>query len=296
VFVCGARALLTLSELPPKGAAGKSDAVPVPETVPVASLLDGGRTASASTLEGLMWSAALTHAARPVVISVCCEVVAALTRVRMRQAASGTLELASLHKAGLVPRATRFVASSLAKALSQIGWDALAPTPAPAAAAAPAPSADTTPAAAAWHDPGPSTDVVIAALSAAQFVVMLQVITWQLTAEAKPLPPGKGVVDTTGWGHAPAPAAQPPPLALVTPADLHSLVVQVQPYPLMGLSADLTCTRSPCRPTPRALVGVFLDARGCDATRVVSRHRAGAPRDLGERGLRPPRLHGPDGA
>ena len=71
--MCGARALLTLSDLPPA----------------TSELVGSGR------LEELMWSAAQRHSARPVVQGVCCEAIAAVTRERLRLAAAGALDLLS---------------------------------------------------------------------------------------------------------------------------------------------------------------------------------------------------------
>jgi hypothetical protein len=93
VFVCGARALLTLSDLPPASTA----------------------LVGSSGLEELMWSAAALHTARPVAQGVCCEIVAALTRERLRLAADGVMDWNALHKAGSIPRAAKLVAGALAQ-------------------------------------------------------------------------------------------------------------------------------------------------------------------------------------
>ena len=97
VFVCGVRALLTLSDLPPSSEA----------------LLGPSGLSGTLKLEELMWSAAQRHSARPVVQGVCCEAIAAVTRERLRLAAAGALDLLGLHRAGTVPRAARFVSSAL---------------------------------------------------------------------------------------------------------------------------------------------------------------------------------------
>ena len=99
VFVCGVRALLTLTDLPPA-----SDA-----------LLGASGLCGSIALEELMWAASQRHAGRVAVQGVSCEVVAALTRERLRLAAAGSLDVSALRRSDTVSMSARFVASALAR-------------------------------------------------------------------------------------------------------------------------------------------------------------------------------------
>lgn len=114
VFVCGARALLTMSELPPAAE---------PLLPP-----DGG----VSRLEELAFTAAQLHASRFVVKGVVCEIIVAVAWERLKLAAAGTLDLPRLVHSGSAARAARFVAATLA----QHGTTTAGPAPAEGASGA----------------------------------------------------------------------------------------------------------------------------------------------------------------
>ena len=94
VFVCGTRALLTLSDLPPS------------------SELE----LTTTCLEDLASGATELHGGRPIVQGVACEALAALFRERLRLLAAGRLDLPALHRAAAAPRAARFVTGVLMEA------------------------------------------------------------------------------------------------------------------------------------------------------------------------------------
>ena len=122
VFVCGARALLTMAEDLPAGALRLTGMRLEELAFTAADVAIKGTIALSA--DGASYQALHTRHQATFVLTACCEIFAALARERLRVlalSANSNEQLVALLKAGHVARAARLAADALAKHPSHLG-------------------------------------------------------------------------------------------------------------------------------------------------------------------------------